>query len=323
MPGVWQTVLVSPGTDTGKTSTEATSLSVDSSEAQHAGVMDARTALSQHDGPMRRQALLRSVSRSALDAAVRHGTIVRLRRGWYALGEHPAQPVLGTGCGLGCVSALRALGVWTLDNRLHVHIPETNAGRSLPRDSVRHWSSTPLTGWRPPIPVIVLQVARCQPLESAVATIDSALNRDLLTPAQWRRLCRQHPRTMESLRLLVDGRAESGLESLTRLRLAEYSPEPQVAVGPYRLDLLIGHVAVELDGFGHHAREAFDVDRRRDAYLAARGFTVLRFSYEQVMSRFGEIEDAVRHSVTGRRTQETEFGSAELRGRNAGVRPIP
>ncbi len=60
----------------------------------------------------------------------------------------------------------------------------------------------------------------------------------------------------------------------------------QVALGPYYADFAIlgTKLVVEVDGDTHHIGEGPEYDRRRDAYLASRGFPVLRFSNTDVLN---------------------------------------
>lgn len=56
-------------------------------------------------------------------------------------------------------------------------------------------------------------------------------------------------------------------------------------MGPYEFDLWVEHerVVVELDSWEHHrGRRAFEADRERDRWLAARGIVALRFTWRQV-----------------------------------------
>lgn len=249
-------------------------------------------------GLARRSEIFRHVSRRELDRAVQAGEVARVARGWFASRDaHPAIPVLGTGCGLGCVSALAALGAWSTTDELHIHVPHSNSGRRLPT-GVLHWSGVPLARWHSPVAEAVRQVAGCLPTVDAVASIDSVLHQRILTGDAWQRLCRQHPAVVGRLSRLVDARAESGLESIARLGLAAFSPQPQARIGRYRVDLLVGRVCVELDGYAHHGPDRFDADRRRDAELIARGFVVLHFSYQQVLGDFGAVRQAVEALVT-------------------------
>jgi very-short-patch-repair endonuclease len=64
------------------------------------------------------------------------------------------------------------------------------------------------------------------------------------------------------------------------------TPEINVRIGPYELDFLwrTQGIAVEVDGFHHHSsRPRFEGDRRKDAWLLARGIRVLRLSWRQIV----------------------------------------
>lgn len=58
-----------------------------------------------------------------------------------------------------------------------------------------------------------------------------------------------------------------------------------VVAGVGRIDLVVdGWLATELDGRATHAQQAaFTRDRRRSALLQQHGYTVLHFSYAQVV----------------------------------------
>jgi len=65
---------------------------------------------------------------------------------------------------------------------------------------------------------------------------------------------------------------------------AGFAPVTQVEVRPYRVDFLLdGWLVVECDGGVHGTVEQFSWDRRRDAYLNAVGYRVLRFTYRQIV----------------------------------------
>ena len=61
-----------------------------------------------------------------------------------------------------------------------------------------------------------------------------------------------------------------------------------------------GHrLVVELDGYEHHhTRAAFERDRNRDALLRAEGWTVLRFSWRQVVHEPETVVAALRATLT-------------------------
>jgi very-short-patch-repair endonuclease len=69
------------------------------------------------------------------------------------------------------------------------------------------------------------------------------------------------------------------------LRYREVIVEPQKQIGPYRVDFLIAdQLVVEIDGYLYHraTREQLIRDYTRDRYLAAKGYTVMRFSGYEV-----------------------------------------
>ena len=61
------------------------------------------------------------------------------------------------------------------------------------------------------------------------------------------------------------------------------------------MDLLVGRVVIELDGFAYHSDRAdYRRDRRRTNALTALGYRVLRFSWEDVVGDAGSVVDRVR-----------------------------
>jgi very-short-patch-repair endonuclease len=71
----------------------------------------------------------------------------------------------------------------------------------------------------------------------------------------------------------------------------------QVPIGPYVADFAsIQHrLVVELDG-GQHADSVGDV--RRDAFLAAEGWRVLRFWNSDVLANRNGVLEAIQHALT-------------------------
>jgi len=90
-------------------------------------------------------------------------------------------------------------------------------------------------------------------------------------------------------------RASSTERDLWRLlrgrRLEKLKFRRQVPVGPYVLDFvcLRHRLAVEADGPFHDPK----ADARRDTWLTAQGFRVLRFSNAQIGLRPHEVTDAI------------------------------
>lgn len=74
--------------------------------------------------------------------------------------------------------------------------------------------------------------------------------------------------------------------------------EFQATIGPYRVDFLWREqmAIIECDGFAYHgsSRDAFENDRRRDAYLQSLGYTVWRFSFRQITSQQSDVRERLR-----------------------------
>lgn len=130
-----------------------------------------------------------------------------------------------------------------------------------------------------------IDLARLTGRLDAIAVLDVALRSGSCTPESLQaELHRQrHLRGIvqaRALTRLADPRAESPMESRTRLRVLDDglpAPQLQIPVGPYRLDLGWEEfrVGVEYDGIDHlqRARQRWDLERRR--YLTAAGWTIL------------------------------------------------
>ncbi len=135
----------------------------------------------------------------------------------------------------------------------------------------------------------------------AVAVLDSLVHRRLLSSGGLRSLLDGLPSTARPTVESVDGRSEEGIESLARVRLGDACVDavPQHIVEG--IGLVDGWLVLELDGRETHAQqEAFGRDRRRTALLQQRGFTVLHFSYAQVVYDWDLVLDTVRAALAQR-----------------------
>jgi very-short-patch-repair endonuclease len=77
-------------------------------------------------------------------------------------------------------------------------------------------------------------------------------------------------------------------------------PRLQVRIsGVGRVDMVIGdRLVLEIDGYAYHSdKERFEADRRRDARLSARGYRVLRFSYDQIFNHWSEVKSAILAAI--------------------------
>jgi very-short-patch-repair endonuclease len=246
------------------------------------------------------------VPRRHVAEAVAAGLLVRVRRGSFILPQSPPslRQAVAIGGRLGCVSAARLHGLWTLPfSRVHVWIPPTQSRlpepgrRRVHRD--RGWSGDDRAAVS--LPHALLQIARCQGTESFLVTLESALNQRKVESKDLDILAGSVPPHARAALWFCRSDAQSGLETLVRWRLhqAGIDARPQVNIaGVGRVDLLIGRsLIIELDGQEFHE---FEGDRSRDAAGAARGYVTLRFSYRQVMQEWPLVLVAVqRHMALG------------------------
>jgi very-short-patch-repair endonuclease len=84
-----------------------------------------------------------------------------------------------------------------------------------------------------------------------------------------------------------------------RLRqFAGYKFRRQRPIGPYFVDFvcLEKRVVVEVDGGQHHQRRLYDA--RRDGWLRAEGFTVLRFWDNEVLKQVENVKQAIWEALS-------------------------
>jgi hypothetical protein len=227
--------------------------------------------LNQQGGVARRRELLAAGATGAqLGALVHSGELVRPRIGWYCHSAADARVIEAVRVGgvVSCVSAAALDGLWAADEEeLHLCV-RGNGSRFrsrndqteypehvAPTDVAFHWDSAAWSrshGHRL-APLDYLQhVVLCQPPALAICVLDSALNTRRVSLADLARLRQLLPAVHRPTIDLVDGRAESGIESLTRLGLSAASIrfEPQVEIAKtFFVDFLIeGILVIETDG---------------------------------------------------------------------------
>ncbi len=254
------------------------------------------------------------IGRSDLSRHLTRSRIIRVRHGWYSRPDlHPeVLAAARVGGRLTCSSALDAGGFWVAhDDRLHVAVDRNDCQLRSPADSRRRLSQLDRTvvHWRThttrsrlivdPVGALA-DLCDCAPSELITASTDSVLH--------------QHPEFHDGVLMLAadatsadsrallaaDGVCESGIETLFWLRMQALAPTRQRQIpGVGRVDFVFGdRLVVEVDGREFHASpDRFEIDRRRDAVLSARGCRVLRFSYLQVMNRWDEVDRAVRAAI--------------------------
>nr|WP_146077627.1 type IV toxin-antitoxin system AbiEi family antitoxin domain-containing protein [Clavibacter michiganensis] len=242
----------------------------------------------------RRTLLGARIDPAGIDAARRSGALERLRRGIYALPEADIDQrrAVMAGGRVGCVSALRRVGVWGgLDTALHMHVPSSASrlhldevialGRSpetrrtdktfwaepgrprvhwqransaqagTARSWAHDWLVDPMSALR--------QAVLCLDDEHAIAAIDSALRKQVIRSRDLGPLFASLPRRLQQLRTELDPAADSGPESIVRVRMrrAGFVVEPQMGIpGSSDLDLLINDVVgLDIDSRAWHTGE--------------------------------------------------------------------
>lgn len=271
------------------------------------------------------QLLQAGVSRRALDASLAAGRVQRVRRGWIAWQADAAAvaAVRSGGC-VSCLSAMAHLGAWQprgcighvrraqgqRDHRGKRSKGAAAATRGRSAGSARRARVGLDTkgcrpyGTNPPVASAVddLETAfrcavRCADREQLIAVADSIVHRGLATLEELRAWAAAAPRDVRRQLERVEPLAESGTESLVRLRLLALgiALDVQHRIGRRRVDLLIGdRLIVECDSAAYHADpEAFQRDRETDRIHLAMGYLVIRLTWEQIHDDWPAIEQDI------------------------------
>lgn len=267
--------------------------------------------------------IARGHSRRTIARAIERGSLFRICRGWVATAAASQDSILAilNGGKLTSSSALASRGTWDgHSSRLHVRVPansprtrriaRTPISRFVPlrhqRVGVtRHWVKENAPdprepAWRVSTIDALLQASKHLPGDQFVACVDSAIHEGTLSRAGLPILESLLSPARRPLLRTIDPAAESGLESLARLRLVPIVNrlETQVRIpgiaangGTGRVDLLVdGWLVIELDGDEWHDPRS---DRLRDGVLVRRGYRSHRFGYDQVIDRWPETEATV------------------------------
>lgn len=279
-------------------------------------------------GVVRRRTLHKAgIPRRVLRRLVADGTLVLLAPDVLA---PPGEPTVGRelaaaaaaldGVVSGASAALR--WGWALVSEPTEHqvtVPRDRGGRALMGVRVRRrdladdeWVVR--DGVRVTTPVrTALDCARDLPLRDAVVALDSALRAKSLTLDELSAALAALPpgpgrRRVAAVLELLDAGAGSVLESVCRLVLLEAGLPPEATQLLIRNGrAVIGRVdfawpsawlVVEVDGFEFHSdRTRYRKDRRRSTALGRAGWTVLRFSWEDVVGSPDWVVDSVRQAL--------------------------
>lgn len=240
-------------------------------------------------------------------AAIRCGAVRRLRAQWVALDSAPHDLVAAASASgrLSCVSLARHRGWWVPHDApptLHLQVgPNAHRVRD---DAILHWGeplvdrgSRVLTA---SVEDALAHIATCCPYEDARVMWESAVRVESLDLEALRLVRWREPRA-RALADEVDGRSDSGLETIVVVRLSGWGlpVRQQVRLAGRRVDVVIGsHLVIQIDGFAHHSSAAQRTsDVAHDAELRLRGYTVLRITYAQIVHRWEEVERLIAAAV--------------------------
>lgn len=246
-------------------------------------------------------------SRQTLSREVQRGSIDRIRAGVFALPsiEPDVRSAAAHGGALTCTSVLRAAGVWVLPSSSAPHVWIVSGRRAHAHPGcccvAHHHRGASILG-RVPVEQALLHLRHCAGDEAFFAAYESAWRLRLLDGPARRRIRDALPRSARWLVDLARNDADSGLESLLRLRLHIVGIELRCQVtidGVGRVDFVIaGVVIIETDGKANHDTPALrHKDLVRDAAASRRGYETLRFDYAQVVHDWPTVLSAITAAV--------------------------
>lgn len=263
-------------------------------------------------------------SASDVAAAARQGSLIRVRRGWYAAEDAPSEVVraIRVGGTLTAASSARLHGIWLLeDELLHVRVPASasrlrspdNTSVVLDREEHRvcvHYRPAEMTSAGADVPArdglarSIAEMFRCAGTVPAMVALESALNRELISMQSIDLIRGLTPAWAQRQLDLATPDSDSGLETIARLLLQRQHVRVRAQVwiaGVRHVDLLVGdRLILELDGRAFHSGADFERDRTQDLELALRGYLVVRLSYRMVTADWDHTHRAVVELVRRR-----------------------
>jgi len=284
-----------------------------------------RTTIRRLDGlAHRREILAAGCSRRTLDDAWRSGAVQRIRHGLYGSPDLPEQVVRAARVGgaLAGASALASRGAWSPpDEQLVVSVPHNARDLRDPDDAGRRLApgggdvlvlrdGTDLSSGEraivSPSRAAAQALTHLEP-DLAVAVVDSALR--LSAPDRPHRSAVEtllRGRRARHLVTLLDARAESGTESVVRMRLLQAGIEAEIQVwvsDRHRVDLLVdGWLVVECTSYGFHGSpQQYENDRRRITDLTGLGYVVTEVTYHQVFQEWPAVLAALQRLLSDAR----------------------
>jgi very-short-patch-repair endonuclease len=259
--------------------------------------------LARHGGVARGTLLHQfGLDRRVLERAARDGSILRIRQGVYAARQAEADVVTAAlhGGALTCSRALRLHGIWSLESDAAPHVWVGTHGRVHHRDCecVSHFAAGRTALGLAPLEDVLIHVHACRGDEAFFAALESAIRQRKISASARARIRRRLPTYARWLVDFARQDADSGLESIVRLRLHRIGilvacQRSIVSVG--RVDFVVaGLLLLEVDGVENHDSASHrHKDLRRDAAASVQGFETLRFDYALVIHDWPVVESAI------------------------------
>ncbi|WP_441977745.1 DUF559 domain-containing protein [Microbacterium sp. 2MCAF23] len=247
-------------------------------------------------------------TRKLLAAAADRGEIRRIRPGVYASWTASSDVVAAAAHGgaLTCARALSAHDVWTPGDDERPHVWLGAGGRTHEHPSCAclvHYSAGPMRLGVADLEHALVHAFHCHGDELFFAAFESAWNKRRLGSEARRRIRAGLPASARWLVDLARPDAESGLESIVRLRLhlLGIRVECQVRIpGVGRVDFVVeGRVILEADGKDNHDGSGHrHRDLQRDAAASRLGFETLRFDYAMIIHHWETVAAAILAALT-------------------------
>ena len=285
--------------------------------------MDVVSAVERMGGMATRAALIRATSRADVDQALRHQTVVRAGQGRYTLPALDAAAALAFRMNghLSLTSAALHHGweVKGVPEKPHVVFPKhRNVPRAWRDEVVLHRADLgpdDISGVATSREVTLLQCLRMLPDDEALTVADSALRHG--EDATLRRVVAQvrgaGSAKVRRIGMAADVRAANPFESVTRaicLQVPGLEVTPQVVLSTDHYwacpDLVDRErrLVVECESYEWHGnRKGFLKDIRRYTLLSADGWTVLRFTWDDVMLRPDWVREVLARALGDARTE--------------------
>ena len=241
-------------------------------------------------------------SRRTLASLVRRGAIERIRDGVFAVPpiDDDVRSAVAHGGALSCASVLQDLGIWVLPDVTgpHVWLGAARHAHSHPGCACvsHYYRGAPPLG-RADRVTALLHLRRCAGDEAFFAAFESAWRKRLLSRSARTRIRDSLPASARWLIDLARADADSGLESILRLRLhlLGIRLDCQMSIaGVGRVDFVIGGMLIlEADGKENHDGSHRHRDLARDAVASRLGYETLRFDYAQVVHDWPTVQAAI------------------------------